>query len=171
MSGQKTPSARPWYREPWLWFLAVPPLATVAFWAVVLTTMAERPSLVMDDYSKVGLVMEKTRERDAAASRLGVSGRLHVQRGPGRVAVALVGLDRQPERLTLRLTHPTDAKRDIVVELDRDAAGLYRGEIRHLAAGRRYVQLEPQSRDWRLAGVLGSDGEELFLQPRSGTGS
>lgn len=163
--------SRPWYREPWLWFLATPPLASVLFWGVILTTMAERPSMVMDDYSKAGLTMEQTRARDATASQLGVSGRVQVQRDPGRVAVALVGLDNEPEQLTLRLLHPTDAERDVIIELERDAVGLYRGDIRQLAAGRRYVQLEPVSRDWRLAGELSRSGEELLLQPPTPSGS
>ncbi|MBA1146867.1 FixH family protein [Ectothiorhodospiraceae bacterium WFHF3C12] len=166
-----TGTTRPWYREPWLWFLAVPPLATVVFWTVILTTTAERPSLVMDDYSKVGLTMEQTRARDATASRLGLSGRLHVQRDGGRVAVALVGLEELPQQLKLRLAHPTDARRDVTVELNRDEAGLYRAEIRQLAAGRRYVQLEPLNRDWRLAGELSHGGEELELTPPPASGS
>lgn len=165
------PQSRPWYKEPWLWFLAVPPLATVVFWTVILTTTAERPSMVMDDYSKAGLAMEQTRARDAAASQLGVAGRLHVQREPGRVAVALTGLEDQPRQLTLRLAHPTDARQDVIVELNRDGAGLYRADIRQLAAGKRYVQVEPLSRNWRLAGELSRGGEELELRPPAPAGS
>lgn len=161
---------RPWYKEPWLLFLAAPPLATVLFWAVILSSMAERPALVMDDYSRVGLALAETRQRDAAAVRLGVAGRLQVQRAEGRVAVALTGLAESPARLELRLIHPTDGARDRVMTLDRDPAGVYRAEMPALPVGRRYVQLGPPDGEWRLAGELGRHGESLTLTPPSPAG-
>jgi len=169
-----TPKPRPWYREPWIWFLSVPPLATVVFWAAIFATTSAgtTPPLVVDDYAKIGLATHKSEERDAEARRLGVTGRLHVQRDEGRVSLALFGLEEgAPRQLMLRLTHPTDDRRDVNVELHRDSTGVYRAAIRRLPEGRRYVQLEPDDGNWRLAGVLSGTGEELSLQPKAAPGS
>lgn len=156
---------RPWYRHFWVWFLIAPPAATVIFWAVILTTMASPPSLVVDDYGKIGLAYEEEQTRDAAARELGVTGRLDVRREGGRVTVALVGLDEPPQRLRVTLAHPTEAARDRTATLERTAGGLYRGELGGAAPGRRYVTLLPDDGGWRLAGELLASRTDMSLEP------
>jgi hypothetical protein len=163
MSAEQTD--RPWYRHFWVWFLIVPPASTVIFWGVILTTMASPPSLVVDDYGKIGIAYEDEQARDDMARELGVTGRLNVQRERGRVTVALAGLDDPPQKVRLRLTHPTDAARDRSATLERTGGGLYRGELGQAAPGRRYVTLLPDDRRWRLAGELLSSESDLSLQP------
>ncbi|MDZ7828655.1 MAG: FixH family protein [Halofilum sp. (in: g-proteobacteria)] len=65
-------SAQPWYRHPWVWALFVPPVAAIVFWTVIITVFAGPPSLVVDDYAKIGLSYQQERDRDAAAADLGV---------------------------------------------------------------------------------------------------
>jgi hypothetical protein len=156
---------RPWYRHFWVWFLIAPPAATVIFWTVILTTMASPPSLVVDDYGKIGLAYENDRARDTAARDLGVTGRLDVQREGGRVTVALVGLDDPPQRLRVTLAHPTEAARDRTATLERIGGGLYRGELGGAAQGRRYITLLPVDGGWRLAGELSANRTDMSLKP------
>lgn len=156
---------RPWYRHFWVWFLIVPPASTVIFWAVILTTMASPPSLVVDDYGEIGIAYADEQARDQTARKLGVTGRLNVQRERGRVTVALAGLDDPPEKIQLQLTHPTEAARDKSATLERSGGGLYRGELGAAAPGRRYVTLLPDDRRWRLAGELQASETDLSLQP------
>lgn len=156
---------RPWYRHFWVWFLIVPPASTVIFWGVVLTTMASPPSLVVDDYGKIGIAYQDEQARDQAARELGVTGRLNVQRERGRVTVALAGLDDPPQKVQLRLAHPTEAARDRSATLERTGGGLYRGELGQAAPGRRYVTLLPDDHRWRLAGELLASETDLSLQP------
>lgn len=156
---------RPWYRHFWVWFLIAPPAATVIFWTVILTTMASPPSLVVDDYGKIGLAYEDEQARDAAARELGVTGRLDVRRERGRVTVALIGLDDPPQQLELTLAHPTEAARDRTATLERTGGGLYRGELGAAAPGRRYVTLLPGDGRWRLAGELLAHRTDISLQP------
>lgn len=160
---------RPWYRHFWVWFLIAPPAATVIFWAVILTTMASPPSLVVDDYGKIGLAYEDEQARDAAARELGVTGRLDVRREGGRVTVALVGLDDPPQRLRVTLAHPTEAARDRTATLERNGGGLYRGELGGAAPGRRYVTLLPDDGGWRLAGELSASRTDMSLEPPEGS--
>ncbi len=159
---------RPWYRHFWVWFLIVPPASTVIFWGVILTTMASPPSLVVDDYGKIGLAYQDEQARDRVARELGISGRLSVQRERGRVTVALAGLDDPPQQLRLTLAHPTEAKRDSSATLERTGAEVYRGELGEAAPGRRYVTLLPGDHRWRLAGELSAAETELSLRPPPG---
>ncbi len=156
---------RPWYKHFWVWFLIAPVAATVIFWTVILTTMASPPSLVVDDYAKIGLAYEDKQARDAAAQDLGVTGRLDVRRERGAATVALVGLDDPPQRLQLTLAHPTDAARDRSATLERTGGGLYRGELGGATPGRRYVTLLPDDGGWRLAGELLANRTDMSLKP------
>lgn len=154
---------RPWYRHIWVWLLMVPPAATVVFWIVVIWTTAASPSLVVDDYSKIGLTYEQQRERDLTAARLGVSARLHALRETGGLTLVLRGLERPPARLELLLAHPAEAARDIRVTLERDGAGVYRSDLgRQLLAGRR-VEVTPPGGAWRLTGRLTPGQSEVAL--------
>lgn len=156
---------RPWYRHFWVWFLMVPPAATVIFWATILWTTAASPSLVVDDYSKIGLTYQERRDRDRSAARLGLSARFHAVRDSGGVTLVLDGPEPPPGRLRLLLAHPAEAARDIEVTLERDAGGVYRADLgRALAAG-RHVEITPPGRDWRLTGRLASGQSELVLAP------
>jgi len=156
---------KPWYRHFWVWFLIAPPAATVLFWVGVLTTTAASPSLVVDDYSKIGLIYQKERQRDHAAADLGVTARLHVMRDDGAVTVALSGLQDYPRRLKVRLTHPTDAHQDLAITVDRTATGIYRGRLDKAVPDRRYVQVEPADDAWRLTGELLAHRADLDLAP------
>ncbi len=156
---------RPWYRHFWVWFLMVPPAATVIFWAVILATTAGPPALVVDDYAKVGLIYEQQQARDAAAARLGLSGRIHVAREAGTATVVLTGLADAPDRLRLTLAHPTDASRDRRALLRREGTGVYRGELGSPASSRRYVEIRPVDGAWRLGGELAAGATELGLRP------
>jgi hypothetical protein len=160
--------SRPWYRHFWVWFLMVPPAATVVFWAVILATTAASPALVVDDHSKVGLAYEQQQARDAVAARRGLAGRVHVARDEGTVTVVLTGVQQAPDRLRLTLAHPTEAGRDRHAILRREGSALYRGRLDGPAPNRRYVEIHPVAGDWRLAGELPAHRSDLGLSPPRG---
>jgi hypothetical protein len=157
--------AQPWYRHFWVWVLFVPPVAAMVFWTVIITVFAGPPSLVVDDYAKIGLAYQQERDRDAAAAELGVSARLHLLRESGGVTVVLRGPGRTPERLRFRLTHPAEATRDLGIRLDRTASGIYRGDLDGPAGGRWRVELTPPDGRWRLAGEIFAGESDLELHP------
>lgn len=162
--------ARPWYRHFWVWFLFIPPAATVIFWAVILWTTAASPSLVVDDYAKIGLTYQEQRDRDRAAARLGLSARFHAVRDTGGMTLVLNGPDPPPGRLRLLLAHPAEASRDMEVMLERGAGGVYRADLgRALVAG-RYLEITPPGRAWRLTGRLSPGQSELVLVPPDNAG-
>src|SRR5690606_30434138 len=67
-------ASKPWYREPWPWFLIAGP-AVVVLAGVITTVLAVRSSdgVVADDYYKQGLGINRTLERDARAQALGIA--------------------------------------------------------------------------------------------------
>lgn len=170
MSATAVSDDRPWYRSPWPWLLMLPPFVTVVFWIVVLSTITHAPSLVVDDYSRIGLAYQKDEARNEAAAALGLSGRLQVQRDTGRVSFVLRDPQAAPSTLELALVHPTEAHRDLHLTLTRDpATGVYSARSDVRIADRRYVHLTPPDGAWRLAGTLeaGRSGLELGSSSRA----
>ena len=140
-------SAQPWYREPWPWYLmAGPALVIVAACYTAWLAARSDDGLVVDDYYKQGLAINRMLERSEAAERLGISAELRL--GDGRVQVRLVAA--RSGALTLQFAHPTLAGMDQIVKLNMVEPGVYEGALRPLRAGRWHVVLE--QRDWRLMG-------------------
>lgn len=147
---------RPWYRQFWPWFLmALPASAVVGGIATFLIAMYTPDGLVVDDYYKEGLAINRVLERDRAAERLGLQASVQFgEDGAVRVIVqsreaAEIGM------LTLRLLHPTLAAQDVAFTLQRGQDGAFYGKIGPLAAGNWHVVLEQAGAPgWRLTGRI-----------------
>jgi hypothetical protein len=146
---------RPWYREPLVWLLISFPLtAVIAGFYTFYLAETTKDGLVVDDYYQKGKEINKSLERDRAAMRLALKGRLQLNARAQVVTVDLTS-SRQaalPETLTLRWLHATRSGFDQSQELRRERTGHYRAPFPQLAPGHWYVQLEAQ--DWRLQGSL-----------------
>ena len=139
--------AQPWYREPWPWILmAGPAVAVVAGLFTAWLAVRSDDGLVVDDYYKQGLAINKTLARSETAERLGMVAKLNLV--DGRVQV-LLGVARNGA-LTLLLAHPTRAGMDQSVNLSMVQPGVYEGRLASMPPGRWHVVLE--QRDWRLTG-------------------
>lgn len=148
------PAAKPWYREPWPWFLiSLPAAAVVAGVATVWIAATNADGLVVGDYYKAGLAINQTLERDDAARALGLSATL--QDGDGTLSLSLQGnLTTWPSQLTLTLAHPTRPGMDQSLALDHAGGGRYRAALPALPPGKWHAQLRDAAATWRLAGVL-----------------
>ncbi len=140
--------AQPWYREPWPWILMTGPAIVVAA-SLVTAWLALRSDdgLVVDDYYKRGLAINRTLRRSDTAARLGVTARLDLADGRIRVLLGAAGA---PAVLSLRLLHPTRSGMDQNLNLPAVQPGEYEVQAQPLLAGRWHVVLE--GADWRLAG-------------------
>ena len=137
-----------WYRERWPWILMAGPAIVVAAGLVTAwLAFSGADGLVVDDYYKQGLAINKTLGRSDAAERLGVQAELHFADGRVRVTLANAAVR---GALSLRLVHPTRAGMDQSVDLVALRPGVYEGQLRAPQPGRWHVVLE--DRDWRLAG-------------------
>lgn len=154
MNTRSDPPSKPWYREPWPWFLiSLPATAVVAGLATLWVAATDADGLVVGDYYKAGLAINQVLARDDAARERGLSASLQSEdRG---LALTLGGrLAAYPERLTLMLAHPTRAGMDRSLVLHHAGAGRYRAALPPLPAGKWHAQLSDEASTWRLSGVL-----------------
>jgi len=172
MSSARRPpreDSEPWYRQFWPWFLiALPGSVVIAGLTTLYIANRYSDDLVVDDYYKDGLAINRQLEKQAAAQALGLSASLLLL--DERVQVRLDG-EREAmgpqHRVELRLSHPLEADRDFVVTLDRSAPGLYVGELPARVARNWHWTLVAGDDSWRLDGSLGASS---FLDIREGGG-
>ena len=144
-------STKPWYREPWPWFLMSGPAAVlIAGAATMWLAFASADGLVADDYYKQGLGINRVLAREEAARRLGISA--EVRLSEGRISVALRG--ESPEALFAQLAHATRAGHDVRLRLARSASGAYEAQLPPLAPGHWHLTIDDARGRWRLAKEL-----------------
>jgi hypothetical protein len=147
------PDTKPWFRQFWPWFLIALP-ASVVVAAVCTAVVASRHAddLVVDDYYKDGLAINRQLEKKQHAAELGISAQL--QFSGDTVTAAMSGPVDQPS-LRLLLSHPLEADRDFEMSLARVSQGVYRGTLAQTIAPRWHWTLQAaQDNGWRLDGVL-----------------
>jgi hypothetical protein len=155
MNTLSAPSRKPWYREPWPWFLmSLPATAVVAGLATVWIAVQSADGLVVGDYYKAGLAINQTLARDDAARALALSAALKNE--PDALTLTLSGhLTSYPEQLTLKLAHPTHQGMDHDFVFHHVGDGHYRVALpATLPAGKWHAQLTDSAAAWRLSGVL-----------------
>jgi hypothetical protein len=147
-------ASKPWYREPWPWFLiSLPATAVIAGVTTVWIAATSADGLVVGDYYKAGLAINQTLARDDAARALALTATLKNE--DGALALTLAGhMKAYPEQLTLTLAHPTRQGLDQTLALSHAGGGHYRTALPALAAGKWHAQLADTASTWRLSGVL-----------------
>jgi uncharacterized protein len=147
--------ARPWHREPYVWMMILIPGAAVIMGVVMISlAVATYDGLVVDDYYKKGLEINRSLARDKAARRYGLGGTLHIDPDNGTVELTLAHAAdyRPPPVLTIGLFHATRAGHDQSLSLERVSPDRYDGHVPKLPPGSWNFQIEAD--DWRLNGSL-----------------
>lgn len=142
-----------WTKEPWPWLLmAGPAIVIVAGIYTAILAVRSDDGLVVDDYYKQGLSINKIIHRSEAARTSNMSASLTANSDNGSVTfhAAFKGNRLFPEVITLSLLHPTRAGYDQQVPLRRMADGIYVGKAARLDESQWNVTIEQP--DWRLAG-------------------
>jgi hypothetical protein len=106
--------------------------------------------LVADDYYKQGLGINREIARDQAARGLGLAGEVRI--APGVARVTLRAASSLPDRLTLRLAHPSRAAEDRMLYPARTADGVWEAPLPQLPAGRWLAIVE--TAQWRVSASL-----------------
>ncbi len=153
----------PWYRQFWPWFIIMLP-ASVVVAGLSTWYIAHRHAddLVVDEYYKTGLAINRQLEKKQRAQALGLDATLNVT--GETVVVSLTGSPTAHE-LHLLLSHPLEADRDFSVVLIRSAPGQYQGRLQHTVAPRWHWTLELREPEgWRLDGSVtaGDFGDALL---------
>ncbi|MDR2838052.1 MAG: FixH family protein [Azonexus sp.] len=161
--------AAPWYKHRWPWFLIAGPAivvvaALVTMWLAVVTS----DDLVSGDYYKEGLAINQELQREHQAGALGLHADVMRSGRNVRLILSTSGEAPLPSALVIRLTHPTRAAQDEVVEMVSGGAGFYDGKLNADLTGRWLVSIEDPAGQWRLQGVWQADSEgSLGLQAKA----
>lgn len=166
-----TPDVTPWYRQFWPWLLVLLPFTAVVGGVTTLVISMQDPDgLVVDDYYKAGLAINRTLERRDLAARLGIAAEGRVEIATGDLYLDLRGEGLRTEGLQLRLSHATRSEHDQLVPLKAIAPGRVAGQLQGpLRRGAWGLSLEPIDGVWRITGrAFVGDGDSpvaLSLAP------
>ncbi len=157
-------STGPWYRHPWPWFLVgITGGAVVASLVTLAIAFENQDALVVDDWYKEGVAINRRLEKEQRARTLGVRAELlfDARRGVIEAALSGPGIEKL-DAVDLALSHATLASRDRVIELVKRPGGRYEAPLEGGLDGRWHVWLEPRAPEghggplyeWRLASRL-----------------
>ena len=120
---------KPWYREPWPWFLmSLPAIAVVAGVTTLVIAIKSADGMVVGDYYKAGLAINQTLERDDVAHALALTATIKTE--DGTLLLALAGrMPSYPEQLSLTLAHPTRSGMDQTLAMHHEGGGHYRAAL------------------------------------------
>ena len=155
--------SRPWYREPWPWFLiSIPALAIIGGGVTLWLALHSNNSLVVDDYYREGRAINRVIARDQEAARLGLRARIDDGGDGLRLTLqASAAATEFPATLRLRMVHATDAGRDREITLRALGPGSYLGAGEHLPTDSRWsLIIEDPALRWRL-----TTGTRALLAP------
>lgn len=139
--------SEPWYRNRWPWLLMLGPgLVVIAGALTTWIAVATADGLVVDDYYKQGLAVNRVLAREDEARRLGIAAEVRI--GGGEIAVRLAG--QHPQALFVRLAHATRAGLDQRLRLAPGPDGAYRAALAPLAPGRWQIVIEDPRGTWRI---------------------
>ena len=143
----------PWYRQFWPWFLILLPASVVvAGLSTVYIANRHADDLVVDDYYKDGLAINRQLEKKQRAKDRQISAQL--QFSDEIVSVQVTGPVAASELLLL-MSHPLESDRDFNVALSRFGPGQYRGSLQQPVAPRWHWTLQlQQAEGWRLDGAV-----------------
>jgi len=143
--------ARRWFQEPLVWLVVSFPLAAVVggFWTLWLAVRSA-DGLVVDDYYRQGLAINRELARDDRSRALGLSAQVGLTSTRLDLQLRATDAARLPAQLLVQLIHPTRQGLDRRLLLTATAPGTYGSALTPpLAPGAWHLVLEQA--DWRLA--------------------
>ena len=158
--------AVPWYREPWPWILISGPAIVIAagVYTLYLAVIRADP-LVVDNYYKEGLAINRVLARDHLALQRGYRAVVMLNERRSLVRVQLTGTE-LPAELNVHFIHPTKSGLDRRVVAQQIQPGLYEVSLQLADAGRWDIELGDVQRQWRLTGDWHPTEDRFVLEAR-----
>ncbi len=146
-------AATPWYRQFWPWFLiALPGAVVIAAFVTFYIANRHADDLVVDEYYKEGLAINRRLAKQQRARDLGIDATLTI--GPQSLRLYTTGPVADPV-LSLSLAHPMEADRDFQLSLARHPDGGYTAPLSAAIAPHWHWSLENRGDvTWRVEGSL-----------------
>ncbi len=158
--------ATQWYRHPWPWILmSGPAAAVIAGFVTLYIAIVHVDPLLVDQYYKEGLAINRVLERDHEAARRNYRATIMLNQERTLVRVRIAG-EMLPAELRLNFIHPTQAGLDRDFPARQIQPGLYQGAVRLAPALRWNVELEDADKQWRLTGVWRAADDTFALKAR-----
>lgn len=149
----------PWYKQKWPWIIiAIPGSSVVVGMILLYFAITTADGLVVDDYYRQGRAIDQTMARSLLAGDLGLAADLSVRSDQVSVSLSANNTADLPEALIVTIIHPTRAGMDQVLRLTGNA-GVYSGPVAPLRIGYWRIQIEDESRSWRLNGAVNLPAE------------
>ncbi len=146
---------RPWYREPYVWLVISFPLAAV-IGGIITAVLAVHSDdgLVVDDYYKQGLEINRTLERDNMAADYELSANLQYAEGDKQIRLVINAAANfnYPDKLKVSFLNATRAGLDKEQTFSRSGNNTYLADNPHPEKGKWDILIEGEN--WRLLTVL-----------------
>lgn len=165
---QKKINSKPWFKEPWPWILMTGPVVVIIA-GIITTWLAIKTSdgLVTDDYYKQGLTVNQRLQRDHQARDMGLHADVMLSERNVRLLLGANEATQFPEKIVLKIMHPTQSGQDQLVQMESEGQGFYSGKLAANISGRWHVSIEDPEGQWRLQGDWLADSvEPLRLNAR-----
>ncbi|MDM8560457.1 FixH family protein [Candidatus Parabeggiatoa sp. HSG14] len=140
-----------WYQEPFVWLLILFPASAVIGGIITISlAISSSDGLVVDDYYKQGLEINRVLKRDKAALKHGLQAILTVNAGNQFIHLTLNANDsyKLPKAIMLQFSHSTRSGFDKQVMLKRISDNIYQSIFPSLKEGIFILQIIAD--DWRL---------------------
>ncbi len=150
MNLNQSEETTPFYKEPMVLLLVVPPVAAI-IWGMVMLTLAfnGKDSLVSDSYYKEGVSYTENEVLVKNARAAKVSSEV-IFSDDGVELILNGDFDVEPHSLQLKLIHPTLEDRDVVVFMQRIGPRQYAGVLEEYLTDRRHIWLASLEQQWRI---------------------
>jgi len=140
---------KPWYREPFVWLLILfPASAVIGGMFTIYLAVTSNDGLVVDDYYKQGLEINRTLAREKAAARHGLEATLHFERQMIHLSLNANSDYKLPHQIVIHFNHHTRSGFDKTVPLEQISDNGYQASLPDLIVGTWTVQVTGD--DWRL---------------------
>jgi uncharacterized protein len=146
---------RPWYKEPYVWLLIAFPLAAVIGGIITaILAIQSDDGLVVDDYYKQGLEINRTLERDRLALHYELEANLQYAKGDEQVRLIINATNNfnYPDKLKISFLNASRDGMDKEVIVTRQGENIYLGPNPEPGKGKWHILVE--GADWRLLNVL-----------------
>jgi hypothetical protein len=145
--------------------MAGPAVAVVAGLVTMYIAFTHADPLVVDQYYKEGLAINRVLERDHAAQARGLRATVVLNGDRTVVHVQMAG-EGLPAELRLHFIHLTRSGFDRELIARQIQPGMYQASARLPQAARWNVELEDAQRQWRLTGTWSPSEDRFVLEPK-----
>jgi hypothetical protein len=161
---------KPWYKQPWLWFLLIPLIAVFIYGFVFLyLSIVTMDGVVKDDYYRIARGYEVNSEKNQNAIEHNLTAEVRMDDVTGDVQVVMKGdFEQWPATLTLDVVHPTHQQYDQAITLKAlPGQAIYSGFLTSELKGKRFLFLFPEDQAWHLRQEIQPPyaGKEVLMTP------